>query len=194
MRKYKFVILFLLVFFVQQNGQGFESKSYSVINLFNLLPGKYRSLEISRNPLSENPGLKKRVIVNDQKNDYLKLINDSEGEFTMAIWRPKSNYLVAGITSTGCGPLCEYVTFAFLRFDGTNWKDIKADIFPPIDYSLLEKRYNLKKSKDDEPFSSLWVQYELPRYGTTIKVTMQMSDVHLADLVWNGKKFIFKLI
>ncbi len=196
MRKVFFFLLVLLSFALARNTNVSERKLDSIINLFNSLPEKYRNLgeKIDRKELSENPGLRKIVMVNDQKNGYLTISNYFEGRFTMAVWRLKSNQVIVGITNTSCGPICKYQTFTFLSFDGSNWKDVKAAILPPINFSLLEKKYNLKKSADDEPFSKSWVQYELPRIGTTIKITMQMSDIHLADLVWKSNKFVFNIL
>ena len=155
----------------------------TVIDFFNRLPEKYFTLEGCDRETDTDckkaraEYLKSFTEVNDVANGYFKGGCDgAQSCIEMAIFkRPDSTYLV-GVATSG-----EMINdFYFLDHAGGRWEDVSAKVVP--EYS--------KKN---------W--YELPRYGTTMKVfakkiTEQGDDYEISEkgkllysLAWKDGKF-----
>lgn len=105
----------------------------------------------------------------------------------------RNGYLYA----PGDGAQGDIYTCIFKRFDGTylvavNYND-KDGVFETfLDFFVWERDHltNVTKSVLPAPFSKN-LFYELPRHGTTIRVT-DTSGKPLYDLVWNRRAFRVK--
>lgn len=160
-----------------------EGQPKTIRDFFTLLPEKYFTLEgcdrANDKDCSKARGeyLKNFTEVEDIGNGYFKGGCDgAQSCIEMAIFkRPDTSYLI-GVATSG-----EMINdFYFLDYAGGKWEDVSADVVP--EYS--------KKN---------W--YELPRYGTTMKVyakkiTEQGDDYEISEkgkllysLAWKGGKF-----
>ena len=103
----------------------------------------------------------------------------------------KNGYLLA----PGDGAQMTLVVCLFKNRDGTYTVGVDAIYSEDADYSRLNFYRYVKGSFVDVTKSIVPVvlpeehRYELPRYGTTIKVATQKRR-HLYDLLWNGRRFV----
>lgn len=152
----------------------------TVREFFNLLPQKYFSLEgCADNPTAKNCDrarteyLKTYLEVEDNANGYLKAGCDgAQSCVQMALFkRPAGDYLV------GLEVAHETSENYFLEYQNGAWSDVGAQVVPDF-------------SKNNF--------YEIPRYGTTVKVfkRQQISEAgesergaKLYDLIWKDGKF-----
>ena len=121
--------------------------------------------------------LKDYLEVEDTKNGYLSAGGDgAQAALTMTLFkRPSGKYIVAVNQFGEIGD-----DYRFFEFEGGTWKDISARMIPEYSTGNI---------------------YELPRFGTTIKVfakniidsdgVVEMSDKgkKLYDLIWKDGKF-----
>lgn len=122
---------------------------------------------------------KSLIKIEDIKNGYLRLeSNEWEGWVEIALFKKTDgNYLVA-FSEVGCGPDCSGDVM-FLTYEDGEWTNVTKKVFPA--------------ESSPEGF------YELPRYGTTIRLNkgedcgddkdcrrQQKAD----EFKWNGTKFI----
>lgn len=158
----------------------------TVRDFFMLLPEQYFTLEGCFPDKDKDcrqarlDYLKTFAEIEDTKNGYLKGGCDgAQACLEMALFkRPDGTYLI------GMATFAEMINdFYFLDYAGGKWTDVSASVVP--EYS--KKNY-----------------YELPRYGTTVKVfakkiVEQTDDYEISekgaklyDLEWKGGKFTVK--
>jgi hypothetical protein len=103
----------------------------------------------------------------------------------------KNGYLLA----PGDGAQMTLVVCLFKNFDGTYTVGVDAMYSEDADYSRLNFYRYVNGTFVDVTKSIVQVtlpeehRYELPRYGTTIKVASQKRR-YLYDLVWNRRRFV----
>lgn len=148
----------------------------TVLDYFLLLPNKsYFAVPLSKSQrktwLRDRSASIKPIV--DIKNDYLLFPGDgAQGTIQFAIFRHKGRALVVVRDDFEDGSL------DFLRYESGHWKDVTKQMMPAP--------YNVR------------YDYQVPRYGTTIKVTAgrdyfkdtkptRNKGKRLYDLVWvNG--------
>jgi hypothetical protein len=133
-----------------------------VLEFYLSLPKKY--YEPDRNHrqelIREGSG---RIIAKDVKNGYLAISGDAgDPGVVVAIFKKADGQYVVGLNVYD--EMTEH--FYFLQY-GVVWRDVSSEIVP--EYS---KR----------------LKYELPRYGTTVKVT-NSAGKKLYDLEWKQGRF-----
>jgi hypothetical protein len=153
---------------------------------FALLPDEYFLLEGCERASDPNCDraraeyLKTFLEVEDVRNGYLKAGCDgAQSCLTMALFkRPDSTYLVA--VNTTHEMMDDY---HFLEYSGGTWRDVSAGVVPEYDRRKM---------------------YELPRYGTTVRVfakkIVEETDDYmisskgrfLYDLDWRDGRFVKK--
>ena len=155
----------------------------TVREFFSLLPQKYFALEgCSDNPTKSNCDraraeyLSSHLEVEDTANGYMKGGCDGgQSCFEMALFKRPDGAYVVGLTTEFEGGEQSH----FLVYAGGRWTDVGARVVP--DYG-----------KDKV--------YELPRYGTTVRVyenrpvkgeggSWRERGRKLYDLVWSGGRF-----
>ena len=141
----------------------------------------------------------KAIQTNDGKNGYLRLETEEwEGYGEVALFKEPQGGIVLGMVLTECAPGCrQSVTFLEYAPQTTEkWKNVTAAILPKLAKKALLEIYRVKKAKADEAYTEedLPVLYVLPRYGTTVTVTVDpqftASPIVLAELAWRNGKFI----
>lgn len=139
----------------------------TVVDYFLALPDRYAgetTREERKRLVSEDFG---RVMVKDLKNGYLTISGDGGSPgFIVAIFKkPDGKYLV------GINPYFEMgEDFYLLSYENGKWINLTRMIIP---------EYNSK------------LHYDLPQYGTTIKVQNQ-SGKNLYELAWKEGQFVKK--
>ena len=141
----------------------------SVVDYYLALPDKYAG-EIDR---AEREELisddRARVIAKDIPNGYLAVSGDASSPgLTVALFKKADGSYLVGVTAYD--ETSE--DFYCLSYHDGNWQDVTAVTIP--EYS---KR----------------LRYELPRYGTSIKVKSQAGKV-LYELTWHRGKFTKKVL
>lgn len=163
-----------------------DGEPRTVREFFALLPDKYFTLEGCDRAHDKNCDraraefLKTFLQIEDAANGYLKTACDgAQSCLTMALFkRPDGSYLVGVNTSFEMGD-----DYYFLDYAGGRWTDVTAEVVPEF------SKRNM---------------YELPRYGTTVKVYAKKiieegpdfmaseRGAHLYDLEWKNGKFAKK--
>jgi hypothetical protein len=143
----------------------------NVTDFFLLLPDKYVGLKKAE----RKTFLSNADPVIDIANGYMSFQESAESNTVIALFkRPDKSYIV-GVSFSGdalnkkTGELQEVSELAFLRYDKGNWLDVTKEVLP------IAVRKNLR--------------YELPRQGTTIKVT-EFSGDKAYDFLWQQGKFV----
>ena len=169
-------------FLANQNSIAAQTKQpKTVLEFFKLLPQKYFTLEgCADNPTAKNCDrarteyLESYLEVEDVANGYLKTGCDgAQSCLQMALFkRGDADYLV-GLEGSNEETTQNY----FLEYKNGEWKDVGASVVP----QFSEKNI-----------------YEIPRYGTIVKVysRRKISEVgenekgaKIYDLVWKNGKF-----
>jgi hypothetical protein len=159
------------------------SQQKTVRDFFNLLPQKYFTLEgCADNPTRKNCDnarteyLKNYLEVEDAANGYMKGGCDgAQSCFEMALFKRLDGTYIIGLTTLFEAGEDSY----FLEYADGKWKDIGAQVVPEYAKNKV---------------------YELPRYGTTIKVfELKKVEENFSerggkpyDLVWKDGRFSIK--
>jgi len=143
-----------------------QSSPKDVVEFYLAIPGKFYEPDRKHREemLREESG---RIIAKDVKNGYLAISGDAgDPGIVLAIFKKSDGQYIVGLN------VYDEMTeqFYFLRRDNGVWRDISSEIVPEYDKRL---------------------KYELPRYGTTVKVTNKAGK-KLYDLVWNQGRFVKK--
>ena len=145
----------------------------------------------------------KIIKVRDDKNGYLKLESEAVlgiSSVTLALFNTEhkaSPLIVISTTGESASQL------EFYQIEGKNWKNVQAQVFPESrDYKKLlpwfQKAFpqdsNFKNSNYLESSATTPISYELPKVGTTIVATCNLSSPgyfgkKLFKLNFNGAKF-----
>lgn len=177
-------IVFLMAFAAQAQSK----QPKTVREFFNLLPQKYFPLEgCSDNPTARNCDrargeyLKSFLEVEDTANGYMKGGCDgAQSCFTMALFKRPDGAYIIGLTTS----FEDVEESRFLEYTRGRWKDVSAQVVP---------EYSKRKV------------YDLPRYGTTVKVyelkiekipgeglEQRERGAKLYDMVWKDGRFTIK--
>ena len=137
-----------------------------VIEFYLAIPGKFYEPDVNHRQelIGEGSG---RIIAKDVKNGYLAISGDAgDPGIVVAIFKKPDGQYIVGLN------VYDEMTeqFYFLQRDRGVWRDISSQIVPGYSKRL---------------------KYELPRYGTTVKVS-DKSGKKLYDLVWNQGRFVKK--
>lgn len=169
-------------FLANQNGATAQTKQpKNVLEFFKLLPQKYFPLEgCSDNPTAKNcerarsEYLKTYLEVEDAANGYLKSGCDgAQSCLEMALFKRGENDYLVGLDVSNEETTRNY----FLEYKSGEWKDVGASVVPQFSDKNI---------------------YEIPRYGTVVKVyaRRQISEAgenekgaKLYDLTWKDGKF-----
>jgi hypothetical protein len=136
-----------------------------VVEFYLALPKKYYEPDRKHRQglIAEDSG---RIIAKDIKNGYLAISGDAgDPGVVVAIFKKADGQYIVGLNVYN--ELSEH--FYFLQH-GVVWRDVSKEIVP--EYSTRLK-------------------YELPRYGTTVKVT-NSAGKKLYDLEWKQGRFVKK--
>lgn len=136
-----------------------------VVEFYLALPKKYYEPDRAHRQelIAEGSG---RIIAKDIKNGYLAISGDAgdPGVVVAIFKKPDGKYIV------GLNVYDEMTEkFYFLQY-GVVWRDVSSEIVPEYSGRL---------------------KYELPRYGTTVKVT-NSAGRKLYDLEWKQGRFVKK--
>ena len=141
----------------------------TVQDYFLLLPERYAGISRAR----REEMLRSGNVTVDLRNGYISYQDSAEDRSAIALFRrPDGSHLIA-VTYLGpdlrVNPNFEEVSrISFLRYANGRWSDVTRSTLPI-------------------PFNSR-LTYELPRYGTTIKVTGRRGQ-RAYDLVWANGRF-----
>ena len=177
-----FTLVLLAAFAPASYGQRVKPPQ-NVLEYFMALPTKYFDLE-------QYSGKRQNMIkTQDIENGYLRLeFNGLDGYGEVALFKNTDGTKTLGIQTIGCGPVCETGSIFFVKYRNGRWLDVTKDVLPEI--SRAELNRVLKCYKPDWN-DGLALFYELPRYGTTLKLTdnSESDDNLLYEFTWDGKKF-----
>jgi hypothetical protein len=151
------------------NGQ--TAKPRTVRDYYLLLPDKY----FEANPEQRINWMldPKRGAILDVKNGYLLAPGDgAQMSITVCLFKNHDGTYTIGVDATYWEG-ADYSRLSFYRYVGGNLVDVTKSIVP---VALPEEHW-----------------YEMPRYGTTIRVATQKRR-HLYALVWNRRRFIIKRV
>lgn len=144
-----------------------QTELRTVVDYFLALPDRFTgetTREERKRLVSEDSG---RLITKDLKNGYLAIAGDAGSPgFIVAIFKkPDGKYLVGVNSYFEMGE-----DFFILSSENGKWMNFTRMVIPGYDPKL---------------------HYELPQYGTTIKVQSQAGK-DLYELVWKGGQFVKK--
>jgi len=164
-----FFILFIALSSQLANGQ--TAKPRTVRDYYLLLPDKYfEANQEQRVKWMLDP---KRGAVVDVKNGYLLAPGDgAQMSLIVCLFKRHDGTYIIGVDATYWEG-ADYSRLNFYRYDNGNFIDVTKSVVP---VALPEEHW-----------------YELPRYGTTIRVANEKRR-HLYDLNWNGRRFGLKRI
>jgi len=143
-----------------------KAQPKDVIEFFLALPAKYYEPDTAHRQklIAEGSG---RIIAKDVKNGYLAISGDGgDPGIVLTIFKKADGNYIVGLNVYD--ELNE--SFYFLEQDAGAWRDISARVVPQFSKRL---------------------KYELPRYGTTVKVSNR-AGLKLYDLEWKQGKFVKK--
>jgi hypothetical protein len=119
----------------------------------------------------------------DKENYYLKLDLPGGGcsvTQEIAIFLTKFNYYIVAINLIGSSMVgtCSYLKF--YKYNGGDWTDITADIFPLSDIApFFDKTYFKEISvKINNAADVFCMVYKLPQYGTKVIAYLQSIDIY----------------
>lgn len=158
----------------------------SVLDYYHLIPREYL-------PFTEGEDRDLSIDVLDEVNHYISLAPRSwdgagsvavflhgDREFVVAEWR-------------GCGPLCEqwvyvleYVNGAWIDRTDEIWTDVAVTRDTAEALTAYALANNFSDDPDDVPIARL---YELPRFGTTVRVYDQFTGQVFAKMDWQNGTF-----
>ena len=176
-------ILLIAAFAFTSYGQRAKAPQ-NVLEYFMAVPTKYFDMEKYAGPR------KQMVKIKDLANGYLGLeFPGVEGYGEVALFKSAGGTKTLGILTASCGPVCETGKMIFVRYKNGGWIDVTRNVLPQISRAELER---VQKCYDASPTEGLATYYELPRFGTTVKLFDNAdSDVKLLyEFTWNGTKFI----
>ncbi|MBN1534617.1 MAG: hypothetical protein JXA20_18230, partial [Spirochaetes bacterium] len=157
-------------------GQG---GSRTVLDYYYLLPDY---LFYCESPVQATRGLRQRSIVRSNiRNGYMEA--KSEGyPMYLALFNNRKTGLEIVAVSISCGQGCMCNRFDLLRRQGDAWREVTASIMP-----TAQEMNSAVPNRSGGSFS-----YELPEFGTAIRVLDYDTEEHLMDLQWDGARFVIR--
>jgi len=151
----------------------------TILDYYYLLPDSLFYCEV---PVKATKALRDRNIVRSNiRNGYLEAKSEGHSMYLALFNNRKTGLDIVGIV-VSCGQGCMCNRFDLLKRDGPEWKEVTAEIMPPE----VEMRGAMPK------YSGTSFSYELPEFGTAIKVLDYDTDAHLMDLRWDGTRFVIR--
>ena len=171
-----------------------SSQPRTVSDYFMLLPVKY----LAR--LEKVKNRKSIIAVRDDKNGYLELkeqVFDGEtGEAEIALFRNSNGEAVIAVAATSCGMDDCIGGLTLLQYRNGKWTNETERLMPKITGEILLAAFDRIKTERDEKYTKdalPQTYFELPRKGTTVKVTLGGSTASSMEalffLKWNGAAF-----
>lgn len=170
MRRITRIITFTLLVLLM-SGKTFSTKAQQNLNvktLFRLLPADAFSL-LSTDDIDE---LEQYIKVCDIKRGYLSLESEHGIRWEMCYWNLKNGDKLIGVRR----PL----SYAFYLYSS-------GKIAPTIDFGIDELNINVSESYAHNCCDNM-VDFYVPRYGTTIYLTVNGLDAHIYK--WQNEKFV----
>ena len=152
-----------------QFAHGQSAKPRTVRDYYLLLPDKYfEATPEQRVKWMLDP---KAGAIVDVKNGYLRAIGDgAQMGIVVCLFKNHDGTYIIGVDAVSWEG-ADYSRLNFYRYDNGNFIDVTKSIVP---VGLPQEHW-----------------YEMPRYGTTIRVATQKHR-HLYDLVWSGRRFMVR--
>ncbi|MBU0764292.1 MAG: hypothetical protein KJ607_05610 [Bacteroidetes bacterium] len=141
------------------------------------------SAEDGNNSAGRKNSLKDYSVIIDRKNAYLQIkdtISELGMQVTVTYFKKATGEKVVAVSEYAAGGDCDVYTCKFLVFRNGEWKNITDEVLPEISFNDFwdspdpvpaEKYMNIDKN--------IHWNFELPRYGTTVKV----SPVGLGEVI-----------
>ena len=165
-----YLVLLLTVFSSQPSGVAYQSsKPRTVLDYYLLLPDKY--FEADKEQRVKWMLDPKRGAIVDVKNGYIYAPGDGAQTriYVCLFRRAEGNYLIA--VKTHAPDTKEYTNLDFYVYENGSFVDVTQAVLP---VAVNEE-----------------LRYEMPRYGTTIKVSNKRGR-KVYELVWAKDKFRLK--
>ena len=172
------VFIFATAFSAQE--QKPEAKDWSIADYFKSLPEKY----ITTYGDYANGQITAKNLVVDEKNGYAVQMDSPPGAsdnpypiFEMALFKSQTNPPLLVVSNMKSDPVCtDYETF-FLRRVGGKWTRVEREVLPPMNLKMFRDAPQsagrlLKIIKE----SAASYHFEPPRYGTRMKVSLEICD------------------
>jgi hypothetical protein len=141
----------------------------TVRDYFLLLPDKY--FEVTPEKRAKWMLDSKAGAIVDVKNGYLRAIGDgAQMSIIVCLFKKHDGTYIIGVDAVSWEG-ADYSRLNFYRYDSGKFIDVTKSIVP---VALPQEHW-----------------YEMPRYGTTIRVGTQKHR-HLYDLVWSGRRFLVR--
>jgi len=168
-----------------------DAEDWSIADYFKNLPEKYRTFSGDFSPPSKDS------TYIDEENGYAAYFEPEQPGtssfaqkspiFEMALFKSETKPPLVVVSNRISDSVCiEYQTF-FLRRVGSKWTEVKREVLPPLDLKIFWDASQsagrlLKIIKE----SSTSYQFEPPRSGTRMKVSLKICDF-LEDDTLNEK-------
>ena len=177
-------ILLSAVFALAAHGQKGKAPQ-NVLDYFTALPAKYFEVETTA------AGRRKLVKTQDLENGFLRLeANTWDGWGEVALFKNADGTKTLAVQTVGCGPGCSTDTIFFVQYKNGAWIDVTKSVLPEISQTELDRVLKCYRP-DAEDGNAAY--YELPRYGTTLKLIGDNQDSEtgypLYEFAWNGTRF-----
>lgn len=145
-------------------------KLRGVREYFYTLPERYLDIPVA----SRAALLQSGDALVDVKNGYISLDHGASGRYVLTVFRRTADsYLVAlSHTRPASSSARAASRLFFLRYDLEKWSEVSDEVLLPLSFDPA-------------------LNYELPRYGTTIPVTNR-AGAKVYELIWTNGRFIVK--
>lgn len=146
------------------------NKLRGVREYFYTLPERYLDIPAA----SRAALLQSADAIVDVKNGYISVQNGASGRYVLTVFRRTADsYLIAlSHTRSASSAARAASRLFFLRYDLERWSDVTDEMLLPLAFDPA-------------------LNYELPRYGTTIAVTNR-AGVKVYELIWSNGRFVVK--
>ena len=145
-------------------------KLRGVRDYFHTLPERYLDIPAA----SRAALLQSGDAIVDVKNGYISVQNGASGRYVLTVFRRSADsYLIAlSHTRPASSAALAASRLFFLRYEQDKWSDVTDEMLLPLSFDPA-------------------LNYELPRYGTTIPVTNR-AGAKVYELVWTNGRFLVK--
>ncbi len=177
-------IMFVLVcsvFAVQAQTKNKKDK-LNVLDYYKLLPANANLL--SPNILDDEYT---KIAVKDTKNGYLKIEGAFEGWIEVALFRKKNGSAILLVGENSCGPACGTELNAYKMVNG-KMENVTNKMIPTISEDELREKF--RRDRNDSNAEMISYIFELPRYGTTIKINDDDTGYLIYEIKWENDKFV----
>jgi len=175
--KTSFLLSYLIVQILVLKAQ--DDSPQNIVDYFLLLPAlEYERYEDTSDLYElRSQFMEEHDVVIDLKNAYFQMADKSNGlirSFAVSYFKKASGDKLIGVSEYSQGGDCDDYFITFCEFGSDwDWTDVTEDVLPPISLS----KFGLDGPGMSELASFMEIEknvnwkYELPRYGTKLKVT-----------------------